>query len=70
MYPNPTSTELTVEHASGAEVVVYDVVGREVKRVQIMRERETIDVSGLVSGVYVVQINKDGEKRNLRVVKE
>jgi hypothetical protein len=70
IYPNPASTELTVEHANGSELVVYDVVGREVKRAQITREREVMDVSGLVSGVYVVQISKDGEKRNVRVVKE
>ena len=70
VFPNPASTELTIEHANGAAVVMYDVVGREVKRVQVTRARETLDVSGLVSGVYVVQISKDGEKRNVRVVKE
>ena len=70
VFPNPASTELIIEHANGSEVVVYDVVGREVKRVHISQEREVMDVSGLVSGVYVVTISKDGEKRNVRVVKE
>ena len=70
IYPNPASTELTIEHANGAEVVIYDVVGRAVKRVQINGERQVMDISILANGVYVLQISKDGEKRNVRVVKE
>jgi hypothetical protein len=70
VFPNPASTELTTEHANGAEVLVYDVVGREMLKTKISSERETMDVSGLLSGVYVVQISKDGEKRTIKLLKQ
>jgi hypothetical protein len=70
VFPNPASNELTIEHASGAEVVVYDVVGREMLHMRCQNERDVVDISTLTNGVYIFQINKTGEKRNVRVVKE
>ena len=55
-YPNPSSGVLIVEHAAHTMVSVFDVVGREVFRASIRTDKETLDISPLDRGVYVVRI--------------
>jgi len=69
--PNPARDRLTVSNAAGNYLVIYDVVGREVYRDFISSAKEVVDISSLVSGVYVVQtIAPDGSKKCMQLVKE
>lgn len=56
IYPNPTSTILHVEGAeAGSTIELIDILGRKCAMAQLLNS--SIDVSGLVSGVYVVRVN-------------
>lgn len=62
--PNPASDEMIVyrENAEQAVIKVFDVQGRPVKNEKLGNKTERLDVSTLVSGVYIYQIfNFDNE---------
>jgi len=56
IYPNPATTNFMIVHAAGSEVVMTDVVWREVKIINCQSDKEAIDISTFSSGVYFVQI--------------
>ena len=53
VYPNPTDGIVLIEGVEVAEVQVYSALGQLVKTV---REKNEVDLSGLVEGVYLVRI--------------
>ena len=56
VYPNPLRDEVTIEGAEGSEVMIRDVMGREVYRGIAVSKKETIDMSRYAVGVYVLDI--------------
>ena len=69
-YPNPAGDAVTlayeIEQAGSVDLVVYDVLGREVVRVvegvqAAGRHVETVDTSGLAPGIYVARLTVDGQ---------
>ena len=75
--PNPTSGQATmsfgVKEASETEVVVYNVLGQQVKTLYDgtpqggQTQRLSFDASSLPSGTYFVQVRSDGEKKTTRL---
>ncbi len=66
MYPNPASTELTVSsnNTPFSTLVVYNVLGQQIMEFDFAEtDSETINISSLKAGVYMVQINKTTTKR-------
>jgi hypothetical protein len=61
--------------AAGATLRLYDVLGREVRAVRAEadpgRHEQTLDVSGLSSGIYVLRLTAGGaaKTRKLTVVR-
>ena len=51
---------LRVESAAGAEVAVFDVLGRRVHRARVSAGTTVLDVRGVGAGVYVVRAADDG----------
>ncbi|MEO1263751.1 MAG: MopE-related protein, partial [Bacteroidota bacterium] len=76
VYPNPVTTELTVEVASAERAGILritDIMGRTViqQQLAIDQYRIQLNVSHLNSGVYMVTVQKDGdEMMTKRVVVE
>jgi hypothetical protein len=64
MYPNPTTGDLYIhiEKASHTDLNFHDVLGRVVKRVQLIGGDNYIDVSNLNRGVYYLKIEHLGTK--------
>jgi hypothetical protein len=59
IYPNPFSTTMTIEAETiieGATFQLFDVVGKQVKQVQITDSKTEITRDDLASGVYIYQI--------------
>ena len=54
-YPNPVSTELTLDKIT--DVAVYDMTG---KRVKVLRDTQKVDVSDLTPGAYFI-MNTEGQ---------
>jgi hypothetical protein len=69
IYPNPVTNVLHIDGlATGHSVVLYDVVGRECNIVYL---DDSIDMSGLPSGNYVLQVTgASGERAYFKVTKE
>ena len=64
MYPNPSTAYVAIQlpsEISKAEVNIYDLTGRLLKMTTITSEAHILDVQGLSTGVYVLQIHADGK---------
>ena len=70
VYPNPVKDVLNIESAAAvSSVVVYDVLGKAVLMAQPDAISPKIDMSGLSSGAYLVQVTIDGASKTVKVVK-
>lgn len=72
VYPNPSSGELNIETAVGANstFVLSDVTGRVVKDSKASDTLVTIDLSDLSAGVYYLNIQSGDHKEIVKVVKQ
>lgn len=70
IFPNPASHTLNIQTSStnAAQVRVFDPSGKVVLENQLTGQ--TLDVSGLIPGLYLLQIQTDGETTNHRFVKQ
>ena len=73
IYPNPTSSNITIENKSSSQqlkVVVSDPLGKTILK-QNLADTQTIDVSTLQNGIYFLQVfEKDNLLVNKKIVKE
>ncbi len=70
-YPNPTVGIVYVMNAANSDAVAYDVLGKEVLRQSITTNRQTLDLSNLAGGVYILQVNtNNGMQKMMKVTKE
>jgi hypothetical protein len=75
MYPNPANSQVTISNSSNIQLekaAIYDINGKLVMNINLrdMQREKVIDVSGLASGVYVVQINGEQASVVKRLIKE
>ena len=57
MYPNPASRHLQLITEPGAEIILFDMAGRELKRVLAEGQYVQMDISSLKRGIYLVRVN-------------
>jgi hypothetical protein len=71
MYPNPASNRL---HISAANTIqnaeIYNVLGKKVMNVTINKTSESIDISNLASGVYMIKYNVEGSTGTAKFIKQ
>jgi hypothetical protein len=69
IFPNPCSNILNIEAASNAKYVatVYDLAGRQVLAAS---HQNTIDVSSLSAGVYLLRLNTEGAQQTTTFIKQ
>jgi hypothetical protein len=65
--PNPASTTLTVENAAGSQIFVYNIAGQEVMSVKSAKANETLNVSNLNAGLYIVRVVNGSEVSTAKV---
>ena len=71
--PNPATTKLNVHLPASykqAEVIVYDVLGKQVYKTDLTILRSSINVSKWNSGVYLVKITSGEVSQTKRFVKQ
>ena len=65
LYPNPVSGQLTVKNASPSiqsfTFKLYDLQGNLQKQSQINQASQKLDVSDLESGMYIYEIESEGQ---------
>ncbi len=69
LYPNPAKQTLNISliDATGKDYVIYNLVGQVVGKGSFI---ETLDVSALQSGMYMLEVNTESNKLIKRFVKE
>ena len=57
MYPNPTTGKLQIESRQTlSQVIVYNLIGQEVKTFAMQADQNSIDISELKTGSYFVNV--------------
>ena len=73
LYPNPVSSKVNVSFPEGvhtAEFSVFSILGQEVLTTEISSNRNTIDISSLTKGMYLVTITSNGNRVSFKLIKE
>ena len=71
MYPNPTSSKVTIEAKNSIErVSLHNVLGQEILVKTPKSQTTNLDISNLQAGVYVVKTTINGKVASSRVVKK
>ena len=64
IYPNPTSSIVTIEGISKGDIItITDLCGRKVMKIRAQAEIQTIDISNLSAGVYVISTEIGGNAK-------
>lgn len=68
--PNPTNGKITVNaNVSKGNVIVFDMVGKQVALGNIVDGQAEIDLSEFANGVYFVKISDDNDMKTIKIVK-
>lgn len=70
MYPNPSSTTITIETTGEGLISVFNIEGHQLLQQEITKPKTTIDVSNLPSGVYFVKVRGEQTMQVGKVIKE
>ncbi len=68
VYPNPTTGLVQIENAQNASIMVYNVIGELVAAVRNANQYNTIDLSGLHNGTYMMQIVSDNAVKTQKII--
>ena len=71
MYPNPTSSKLTISAPNTIKsAAIYNILGKQVMSLNINKNSESIDVSNLTSGMYLIKYNIDNAFGTAKFIKQ
>ncbi|NTV83600.1 MAG: T9SS type A sorting domain-containing protein [Bacteroidales bacterium] len=63
IYPNPADQQFFIDNAKGSELSVYRTNGELVMKMMVMNEKQTVNISELSRGLYLVKIHMNGITR-------
>jgi hypothetical protein len=71
LYPNPTSSRLNLSAPNTIQnAAIYNLLGKEVMSVEINKNSESIDVSNLASGMYLIKYSIDNAVGTAKFIKQ
>jgi len=56
VYPNPARDYVTVSAKNMKQIKVYDIIGQEVKNINVKKDEVTVNVEDLTNGVYFISV--------------
>ena len=68
VYPNPTKGKFRLGNATTGEVFIYDVRGKLIGQIALTEVNQTLDLSVLEAGVYLLRARLGGQWSAARVV--
>ena len=69
-YPNPTNGNiLFFKNAKDATVFIYNILGKVIKVAKITKAKNSIDVSKLAKGIFILKIHVDGKSITKKLIK-
>lgn len=72
IYPNPVVSSFTVQlpaQSEMAELQIYSVLGKQLLHKTLSQEEETVDVSTIASGVYIIKISIGKKSNTFKFIK-
>jgi len=72
LYPNPAQSVVNIESESKFQrIQICDLRGALLENYFVNDTKATIDMSGYANGIYIIKVNRDGQKTEyLRLIKE
>ena len=73
LFPNPAKDQITIQYTQAGSIILMDIAGRQlgVYTLATGKKTETIDISSLAKGVYLLRFSSnDGAVETVKVVKE
>lgn len=70
VYPNPVVNHLNIAKADGADYTVMDMMGRTLATGSLSGNKASIDAASYASGIYILQLTKDGHTEKVKFVKQ
>ena len=71
LYPNPANNMLVIdfltETKSPSTIQMLDASGKTITELMSQKNKETIDLGGLESGLYLVKVTREGKSKTIRV---
>ena len=68
VFPNPAQDYFMVQGGYNSMVYIFNHAGNQVHFIRLGDEDNTVDVSGLSSGIYTIKIEKDGIVHHVQLV--
>lgn len=68
LVPNPATSTFTISNAEGANIAMYDMQGRQVLSASNLSNSHEVNVSNLVTGIYFVQVEREGQVQVKKLV--
>ncbi|MCD4795523.1 MAG: T9SS type A sorting domain-containing protein [Bacteroidales bacterium] len=71
VYPNPTNGIINFEFVNNniQKLTISDITGKQIIEKTTIEQKEIIDLSSFVSGIYIISIQTDNEIFNTKIVK-
>ena len=71
MYPNPASSSLNISASSMIKnAVIYNILGKQVMNLSINKNNESINVSNLASGMYLIKYTTESAVGTAKFIKQ
>ena len=71
MYPNPASSRLTISAQKTIHsAAIYNILGKQVMSLEINKNSESIDVSNLATGMYLIKYSIDNAVGTAKFIKQ
>ncbi|MEM0517376.1 S8 family peptidase [Aequorivita flava] len=73
LYPNPVSTQINIsfpKNSDSAEFALFNVLGERILITNITTVQNSVDVSGLASGMYIASITSDNKTTSYKIIKK
>ena len=70
LFPNPTNgNELFIKTTEDTKVSIYNILGKTVKTTTVSVNKNSVDISNLKKGVYIVKLNVDNKIVTKKLIK-
>ena len=70
-YPNPVESTMTLNSKSKiTNIIIYDMAGQKIRIFQPDATRSVLNLSDLIRGTYIMQVNIDGVVENHKLIKK
>lgn len=69
-YPNPNNGNFILAIDSKSEIIIINLVGQEIARLELEAGENQINLGGIVNGIYFIKVSNKSYTKTLKMIKE